>query len=125
MSTSTRAPAPSRQWTPGVKKVQPPVVERAPLSPAAMTFSELLAGFKALRGAASGDVEVKRFAALVKAVDALPIQAGPFEPSYLTARAGAAKRLGLQGYDTPNLLEKLFGAKAKPTGARLRTKAAK
>lgn len=99
-----------------MKKVQPPVVERAP-SPSAMTFSELLSAFKALRGAASGDVEVKRFEALVKAVDALPIQAGPFEPSYLAARAGAAQRLGLQGYETPNLLEKLFGAKAKPTGA--------
>ena len=50
-----------------MKKVTAPVVERAPLSPSAMTFSELLSGFKALRGAASGDVEVKRFEALVKA----------------------------------------------------------
>lgn len=100
-----------------MKKVTAPVVERAPLKPTELTFSELLSGFKALRGAASGDVEVKRFEALVKAADALPIQAGPFEPSYLAARSEAAKRLGLQGYDKPNLLEKLFGAKSKLTGA--------
>lgn len=100
-----------------MKKVAPPVLERVPLKPSEMTFSELLSGFKALRGAASGDVEVKQFNALVKAADALPIQGGPFEASYQAARGEAAKRLGLLGYDKPNLLEKLFGAKSKLTGS--------
>lgn len=100
-----------------MKKVAPPVLERVPPKPNEMTFSELLSGFQALRGAASGDVEVKRFEALVKAADALPIQGGPFEASYQAARSEAASRLGLQGYDQPNLLEKLFGAKPKLTGA--------